>query len=69
MFHEIPFYHAQEATEAIKAVLGPYYLHDPTPVHKALYRSFKECRFVEDEGDILMFKNAADYAAGAKKAA
>lgn len=67
MFHEIPFYHGQEATEAIKKVLGPYYLHDPTPVHKALWRSFKECKFVEDDEDVCYYKNAAQFAEGAKK--
>ena len=28
-----------------------------------MYRVFKECRFVEDEGDILFFKNAKGLAA------
>lgn len=68
MFHVVPFYHAQEATESIKKVLGDYYLHDPTPVHKALWRSFSECKFVEDSGDVIFYKNARDFAGQAKKA-
>jgi len=57
LFSKMPFYHAQEATEAIKTVLGPYYLKDETPILKALYRSYSQCLFVEDEGDIVFYKS------------
>lgn len=39
----IPHYHAQEATEAIKKAFPDLYLHDPTPVHKALWRVVTNC--------------------------
>ena len=52
----MPFYTAQEATEAIKKVLGPYYMKDETQIMKALYRSYSNCLFVEDEGDIVFYK-------------
>lgn len=57
LFSKMPFYHAQEATEAIRKVLGPYYMKDETPIARALYRSFSSCLFVEDEGDTVFYKN------------
>jgi len=57
LFSKMPFYHAQEATEAFKKVLGPYYLKDDTPIGRALWRSFYCCQFVEDTGDIVFYKN------------
>ncbi|KAE9403513.1 hypothetical protein BT96DRAFT_936357 [Gymnopus androsaceus JB14] len=53
-FHSITFH---EATEAIKPVLGEYYSYDSTGVIAALWRSFTQCVFIEDEGDILFYKN------------
>ena len=49
IFHEMPFYHASEATKALAAALGPYYLRDDTTVELALWRAFRECRFVEPD--------------------
>jgi len=57
LFSKMPFYHAEEATEHIKRVLGPYYLKDNTPTVLALWRSYSCCQFVEDEGDIVFYKN------------
>jgi len=39
----IPHYHAQEATRAIAAAFPEAYLHEPTPVHLALWRVAKSC--------------------------
>jgi len=57
LFSKMPFYHAQEATVHIKKVLGAYYLKDHTPIAKALWRSFSDCQFIEDDGDIVFYKN------------
>jgi omega-6 fatty acid desaturase (delta-12 desaturase) len=57
IFSKMPFYHAQEATEHIKKVIGPYYLKDDTPIALALYRSFSQCQFVESKGGTVFFKN------------
>ncbi|KAJ1437162.1 delta12-fatty acid desaturase [Ochromonadaceae sp. CCMP2298] len=57
LFSKMPFYHAQEATEAIKGVLGAYYMKDDTSIARALYRSFSCCQFIEDDGDIVFYKN------------
>jgi len=39
----IPHYHAREATDAIASAFPKVYLHEPTPVHKALWRVAKGC--------------------------
>jgi omega-6 fatty acid desaturase / acyl-lipid omega-6 desaturase (Delta-12 desaturase) len=57
LFSKMPFYHAQEATECIRKVLGPYYMKDETPLIRALYRSYSACQFIEDDGDIVFYKN------------
>jgi len=47
----IPFYHADEATEAIKKVMGRHYRSDteggPAGFLRALWRSARMCQFVE----------------------
>ena len=57
LFSKMPFYHAEEATEKIKQVLGKYYLRDETPSLHALWRSYSYCQFVEDEGNLVFYKN------------
>jgi len=56
LFSTMPHYHAQEATEAIKKVLGKYYLRDDTQFMVALWRSWNSCHYVDDEGEILYYK-------------
>ncbi|KAG0032570.1 Acyl-lipid omega-3 desaturase [Podila clonocystis] len=56
MFSQMPFYNAVEATKHLKAKLGKYYIFDETPIAKALYRNWRECKFVEDEGDVVFYK-------------
>ncbi|KAF5371053.1 hypothetical protein D9757_010314 [Collybiopsis confluens] len=56
-FSTVPFYNLPEVTKAIKPVLGEYYSHDSTGVLAALWRSFTQCVFIEDEGDIVFYKN------------
>lgn len=65
----IPFYHADEATEAVKKVMGKHYRSDtrggPWGFIKALYTTGRLCQFVEEsegaEGEgagVLFFRNA-----------
>ncbi|KAJ2766853.1 hypothetical protein IWQ57_004195 [Coemansia nantahalensis] len=59
LFSQMPHYHAEEATRHIKKKLGDYYKYDDTNVFVALYRTMRHCRFVEDSGSILFFRNAS----------
>lgn len=53
----IPHYHGVEATNALKAFLGPHYKHSDKNVFVEFYRIFRECRFIEDGHDIAFYKN------------
>ena len=59
----IPFYHAQEATIAIRKVMGRDYRSDlKTPFWKAFWQNQRNCKFVEEsEGcdgtGVLFFRN------------
>jgi len=56
LFSTMPHYHAEEATIHLKKILGDYYLTDKTPIMKALWKAWNSCHYVEDEGDILYYK-------------
>ena len=43
----VPHYNAWEATDALKEKFPQCYLHDPTPIHKALWRVARDCIAVE----------------------
>lgn len=43
----IPHYHAQEATNAIRPLLGDYYHVDKSSWWGALYIAFTQCQWVE----------------------
>ena len=65
----MPWYNAVAATPHVKRVLGRYYLSDDTAVPVALWRMSAACKFVEDDGDVVFYKDAAGFDAGSKKAA
>ena len=48
LFSTIPHYHAKEATEAIKPILGPYYYESKEGILSALWKTSMNCRFVDD---------------------
>jgi len=54
----IPHYHAHEATEAIKKVLGEHYLFTNEHWMVSLWKCFKQCRFVDDDGEVVFYRNA-----------
>uniref|UniRef100_A0ACD5TS53 Uncharacterized protein n=1 Tax=Avena sativa TaxID=4498 RepID=A0ACD5TS53_AVESA len=51
LFSALPHYHAVEATNAIRPLLGDYYNFDATPIAKALWRETKECIYVDSMAD------------------
>lgn len=57
---KIPHYNAWEASDALKKVVHRYGV--PTEGNpgswREVYRVYQQCKFVEDEGDVVMYKNA-----------
>lgn len=62
LFHEMPCYHALEATNAIKAYLEPkgLYNYDPTPWYIAMWKVAHTCHYVEGTDGIQYFKSLED---------
>ena|SRR5258708_7833793 len=56
-FSQIPFYHQPYVTAAIKKVLGEDYCYDSTNTLRAIWRNFTQCTFIEDEGDIVFYRD------------
>lgn len=48
-FRRIPFYHAEEATNAIIPLLGTSYHSDKRAYLSGLWESFTECKWVEPD--------------------
>ncbi|KAF5313871.1 hypothetical protein D9619_013113 [Psilocybe cf. subviscida] len=57
LFSSIPFYNQPLVTEAIKKVLKDDHNYDSSNTFRALYRTFTQCCFIEDDGDIIFYKN------------
>ena len=49
LFSTMPHYHAQEATEAVKRLLGPYYAFDDAPIWKELFYIYGNCIAVKED--------------------
>ncbi|KZT10498.1 uncharacterized protein LAESUDRAFT_427677 [Laetiporus sulphureus 93-53] len=56
-FSYAPFYNQPEITKCVRKVLREHYNYDSTNTFYALFRSFTECVFIEDEGTIVFYKN------------
>ncbi|EIM85226.1 uncharacterized protein STEHIDRAFT_59242 [Stereum hirsutum FP-91666 SS1] len=56
-FPKLPWYNADLATFHLKALLGDAYLYSDEPVFRALWRSYVGCQFVDDEGDVLFYRD------------
>ncbi|KAI0320398.1 fatty acid desaturase-domain-containing protein [Amylostereum chailletii] len=56
-FPKMPWYHGEEATQYLKDFLGEHYAFSDQPVFKALWRNYNDCQFVDDEGDILFYRD------------
>ncbi|KAF8321121.1 delta-12 fatty acid desaturase [Clavulina sp. PMI_390] len=58
VYSRMPFYNLPYATEAIKKVMGDHYCHDNTNFMRSLYRNFRMCQFIDDEGDVVFFRDS-----------
>ncbi|KZS96677.1 linoleoyl phosphatidylcholine delta-12 acetylenase [Sistotremastrum niveocremeum HHB9708] len=56
-FPQMPFYHGPEATQYLKEFIGEHYAYSDAPVFKTLWDTYNFCQFVEDEGDVLFYRN------------
>ncbi|KAG0150931.1 hypothetical protein CROQUDRAFT_651783 [Cronartium quercuum f. sp. fusiforme G11] len=55
---KIPHYNAWDATKALKEKLGHHYMQTDENFWVSLWKSYRLCRFVEDEGDVVFYKDA-----------
>jgi len=56
-FPKMPFYHGPEATKYLKEFIGEHYAYSDKPAFKALWDSYNGCQFVEDDGDVLFYRD------------
>lgn len=55
---KIPHQNAWRATEALKEFLGPHYSSTDENMFVSLWKSYKQCRYVDDEGAVRMYRDA-----------
>ncbi|KAH3662223.1 hypothetical protein OGAPHI_005471 [Ogataea philodendri] len=53
----IPFYNAEEATDAIKKVMGQHYRSTDENMWKSLWKCLRSCQFVDGNNGIYMYRN------------
>ncbi|KAH9831150.1 fatty acid desaturase-domain-containing protein [Rhodofomes roseus] len=56
-FSYAPFYHQPEITRCVRKVLKDDYNYDSTNTFYALYRSFTQCIYVDDDESIVFYRN------------
>ena len=57
LFSKIPHYHALEATEAIKPILGEYYNSTSENPFVSLWNNYLYCKFKEEQGSVRWWKD------------
>ncbi|MBD1859932.1 MULTISPECIES: fatty acid desaturase [Leptolyngbya] len=57
IFSNMPHYKLQEATEAIKPLLGSYYRKSSEPIWKSFFKSYLACHFVADNGSKIYYQS------------
>lgn len=63
----IPFYNAREASEAIKKVMGHHYQHSDENMWVSLWKSARECQFVDGDNGVMMYRNVNGIGVDPKK--
>ncbi|KAL1662944.1 hypothetical protein GGF50DRAFT_116492 [Schizophyllum commune] len=53
-FSKMPFYHGEEATKYLQAFIREHYAYSEKPIFEALWESYNQCQFVEDEGRSIL---------------
>ncbi|KAJ7628803.1 fatty acid desaturase-domain-containing protein [Roridomyces roridus] len=61
-FPMMPWYHGEEATQHLKAFIGPHYAWSDKPIFSALWDSYNRCQFVEDSGNVLFYRDKHGHA-------
>ncbi|KAJ7160432.1 fatty acid desaturase-domain-containing protein [Mycena filopes] len=56
-FPLMPWYHGEEATRHLRKTIGPHYHRSDAYVFQVLWYNYNFCQFVEDEGDVLFYRN------------
>ncbi|KAK0490029.1 fatty acid desaturase-domain-containing protein [Armillaria luteobubalina] len=56
-FPKMPFYNGEEATRYLKAFIGEHYNFSDKPVFRTLWDNYNNCQFVDNDGDILFYRN------------
>ncbi|KZT66451.1 hypothetical protein DAEQUDRAFT_746561 [Daedalea quercina L-15889] len=56
-FPMMPFYNTQEATSHLRSFIGDHYRYSDKPVFKALWDTYNNCQFIEDEGDVVFYRD------------
>lgn len=57
----IPFYNARKATKAVREFMGDDYKHSDENMFITLWKSLRQCEFVEGDNGILMYRNHNGY--------
>jgi omega-6 fatty acid desaturase (delta-12 desaturase) len=56
-FPQMPFYHGEAGTQHLKAFIGEYYAESDQNCFGALWQAYNNCQFVEDDGEIVFYRN------------
>ncbi|KIY48087.1 hypothetical protein FISHEDRAFT_44005 [Fistulina hepatica ATCC 64428] len=61
-FPKMPFFNGPEGTKALKALIGEHYHRSENFSFPELYDTFKKCRFVENDGDVVFYRDKLGHA-------
>ncbi|THU99417.1 hypothetical protein K435DRAFT_964428 [Dendrothele bispora CBS 962.96] len=56
-FPMMPWYNGELATKFLREMLGSHYHYSSQPAFKALWHNYNVCQFVDDEGEIVFYRD------------